>query len=243
MKKFIAIFAVAILAISMVACGGGDNRPQGGTDNTAQYRVQVLEQMGDGTWVLNGTRIADVNGAKSIIFVGMGVAEDQQAARDLAKLNAQAAAASAIKTLATRQIARAWERVGIPGRTEQGEQVTRGLEAAVSRRVNVSGLVVIRNYYRYVKKPGYARPFYEWYSEMALDYEKYKELRDGTIRENQRSYALNNRQRVLYRQTEQALNELNRMDGEPTGGVPGGQVELNAEQRAQRAQAVPGGGQ
>ena len=243
MKKIIAILAVAILAFSMVACGGGNNsgRPQG--DDTAQYRVQVLEQMGDGTWVLNGTRIADVNGAKSIIFIGMGVAEDQQAARDLAKLNAQAAAASAIRTLATRQVARAWERVGIPGRTEQGEQVTRGLEAAVSKRVNVSGLVVIKNFYRYVKKPGYARPFYEWYSEMAMEYDQYKALRDGTIRENQRSYALNNRQRVLYRQTEQALNELNRMDGESNGGVPGGQVELNAEQRAQRAQAVPGGGQ
>ena len=240
MKKTLAILLVVTVLASFVACGGGgDNRPAGNQPPTSNYRVQVLEQMGDGSFALNGTKVGMVNGEKSIIFVGMGVAEDQQAAKETAQLNAQAAAASAIKTLATRQIARAWERVGIPGRTEQGEQVTRGLEAAVSRRVNVSGLTVTRNYYRYVKKPGYARPFYEWYSEMAMSYTRYKELRDGIVSRNAQQYRLNPRQRVLYNQTERALRELNRMDGESNGGIPGGQVQLDASQRQQRTQAVP----
>ena len=242
MRKILAFLPVMAFAISITACGGGGGKTTSrGGKTSSKFRVQVLETSpGGGAWILNGTRISKHMGEKVIMFVGMGVAEDQQAARDLAKLNAQASAASAIKTLATRQVARAWERVGIPGRTEQGEQVTRGLEAAVSRNVDVSGLNPVRHYYRYVKKPGFARPFYEWYTEMAMPYNRYKDLRDGVIRRNQRSYRLNRRQRVLYNRTERALRELNRMDREGNGGVPGGKVELSPTQKQKREQAVPG---
>ncbi len=241
MKKILAILFVMAFAISITACGGGKKGGGGGKTPGSQYKVQVLESSpGGGAWILNGARIGKHMDEKAIMFIGMGVAEDQQAARDLAKLNAQATAASSIKTLATRQVARAWERVGIPGRTEQGEQVTRGLEAAVSKNVDVSGLNPVRHYYRYVKKPGYTRPFYEWYTEMAMPYKKYKELRDGVVQKNKNKYRLNNRQRVLYNRTEKALQELNKMDKEGDGGVPGGSVELSPDQKQKRMQATPG---
>jgi hypothetical protein len=74
---------------------------------------------------------------------------------------------------------------------------------------------------------------------MAMPYTRYIELRDGVVTQNAQAYRLNPRQRVLYNQTERALRELNRMDGESNGGIPGGQVQLDASQRQQRENATP----
>jgi hypothetical protein len=243
MKKILASLFIAIFAVSLVACGGGGSK--GKTSNkpaTGKYKITVIEKMNYGPWVLDTAKIGKRNGEKVMMFTGMGTGEDRKAAEETAILDAQTTAASAIRTIATKQVARAWERVGIPGRTEQGEQVTRGLQAAVSKNVNVSGLIPVNKGYRYVKKPGYERPFYEFYVQMAIPYQRYVELRDGVINKNKRKYRLNNRQKVLYNRTEKALKELNKMDKESNGGLPENEstIKLSPQQQRQRAQAAPG---
>jgi len=241
MKKLFAFTLAMLMVVSLVACGGGDNTGRTGTQTTrgGAPRIQVLEQMGDSSWVMDGVQVknvAQLDNQKCIIFVGSGTAEDRDTALEIARNNVRGEVALAIKALATKQVARAMESVGTVG-NEQREQVFRMLEATKAKNVNVAGLQELKKYYRLVKKANFPKEFYEFYVQMAMEYQRYTNARDGIINTMRRTYTLNQNQQRLMNETSRVLNELDRAED---GGVPGGNVELSPAQRQARENAVPG---
>jgi len=240
MKKICALASVMLMVVSLIACGGGPSGPSTTTRTGRQApRIQVLEQMGDSSWVMDGVqvkKVAQLDNQKCIIFVGSGTAEDRDTALEIARNNVRGEVALAIKALATKQVARAMESVGTVG-NEPREQVFRMLEATKAKNVNVAGLNELKKYYRLVKKANFPKEFYEFYVQMAMEYQRYTNARDGIINTMKRSYQLNQNQQRLMNETSRVLNELDRAED---GGVPGGNVELTPTQRQAREEAVPG---
>lgn len=145
-------------------------------------RVRVLDQAKKRPyWVDNSESIGRWKKKKVIFFVGMGYSKFKGTAQESAKLKASTEAAVAIKNIATKQVAKAWQSMGV-GDKEEKEQVMKVLEASSSKKVNVSGLIKVSVWWRYVMKPkykngrfkGYHQPVYEYYYRYALDYDIYK---------------------------------------------------------------------
>ena len=170
MKRIIAILAAMTLVLTLVSCGGS----KGKAPEEKVPTVKVLDSMGPmPEWVEMGDEIGTKDGEKVIFFVGTGESKFKDTAKEAAQLNAAGAAATAIKALATKQVARAWEAIGA-GENEQKEQVMKGLEAISAKNVNVSGLRNSGAYWRYVSKSlivngkvtGWAQPQYEYYVQI-----------------------------------------------------------------------------
>jgi len=169
--------------------------------------IQILDQMGDPSFIMNGVRVAEVNGEKCIIFVGMGAAEDQQAA-----------VATSLMAVITIQVEKAKDRSGISSNSKDGEGLIKGLISSVSLRINVTGMFPLKHYYRFVKKPDYVSPFYEWFSEYAVNYYTYKNLRNEALINVKNEYQ-KKKQPAFSKQIEQLLKELVKLDNEPDGGL------------------------
>lgn len=182
------IYSIFIISILLSACGGKKTRPS--QPQKPAIQVKVLDSSGpQPQWMELGEAIGNYKGQKVIFFSGMGVSKSKIDAKEAAGLNAATSAAAAMKALATKQVARAWESIGI-GSKEQKEQVMKGLEAISAKNVNVSGLLVTGVWWRHVLQPkfgqggkhlGWSQPVYEYYIRYALDFEVYKQRRDAVI--------------------------------------------------------------
>ncbi|PKL15245.1 MAG: hypothetical protein CVV50_00725 [Spirochaetae bacterium HGW-Spirochaetae-6] len=212
MKKVLALFAAMTLIFTLVACGG--SKPK--TETEKVPTVKVLDSMGPmPEWIETGDEIGKFNGEQVIFFVGTGESKDKSTAQEAAQLNAAGAAATAIKALATKQVARAWEAIGA-GENEQKEQVMKGLEAISAKNVDVSGLRKAGVYWRFVSKSliqngkviGWGTPQYEYYVKYAMAYDTYVARRDGVINQQKKEIKLNDRQKKLYADMENKLSEL-----------------------------------
>lgn len=215
MKKLIAILA-AMLMLVLAACGGKKKVAK----EPSKFRVEVLEESKSRPeWVDMGDEVTNYKGRKVIMFIGTGESKDQETAKEMAQLNAAGAAATAIKAIATKQVAKAWESIGV-GDAEQKEQVMKGLEALSARRVNVAGLLKVSVYWRYVMKPkvvngkvvGKTQPQYQYYIRYSMDYDTFKQRRDGALTKIKKEVRLNNRQKKLYKDMESKLSELDEAD-------------------------------
>lgn len=154
--------------------------------------VKVIDSQGDRpSWIEEGDATGMLNGKKVIFFNGVGESKSKSTAKEAAELNARTYAAAAIKSLATKEVARAWESLGI-GDNEQKEQVIKGFESISAKNVNVSGTIKTAVWWRLVVKPvvdkkgkqtGWSQPIYEYYVRYALDYSVYLERRDAVINE------------------------------------------------------------
>jgi hypothetical protein len=214
MKKIVAI-AVAMLMLGLAACGGKKaKKAEAPAEN--QFQVKVLDSMGpQPAWIEMGDQVGTMDGEKVIFFTGYGESKFKDTSKEAAQLNAAGAAATAIRTIATKQVARAWESIGA-GDNEQKEQVMKGLEAISAKKVDVSGLRKNSVWWRQVVKPliqngevkGWSQPVYEYYVRYAMDYKTYVERRDGVIDQTKKEIKLNDRQQKLYSDMESKLSEL-----------------------------------
>lgn len=213
MKK-LALLLAAVLLLSLAACGGKSN---GGTVKPADdLKVKVYEETkgGEPAWVEEGDAIVMIDGVKHISFVGQGISKDKALAKDEAELAGSTNAALAIKRVATKQIAKAWEAIGA-GENQTKEQVMKGLEAVSVKAQEIRGLRKAGTYYRYVSKPvdrggktEMGAPMYEYNMRFVLDYTTYERLRDGLVSQEKKEVKLNDRQKKLYADMEKELDKL-----------------------------------
>ncbi|HCL55732.1 MAG TPA: hypothetical protein DHW82_01815 [Spirochaetia bacterium] len=218
MKKLLSFLAVMALLVSLVSCGGakGETTAANTEPEIPQAKVTDAPMGPMPSWVIAGDSVG-VNSEKQkvIFFIGYGESKDLSTAKEAAQLNAAAAAAKAIKSLVTAQVARAWESIG-SGEDESKEQVMKGLEAQVSKNVDVSGMLKGDQYYRQVVKPkivngklaGWSTPMYEYYVRYSMEYDRYIAARDGVLDQKKKETKLNDRQKKLYADMESKLDEL-----------------------------------
>lgn len=190
--KLKTLFLGICFIFSMSFCGGQTVKQNQTPDIKKETpKVQIIETMGEKpgwTEMEDGTGLKDGN--KVIYFVGYAESTDKQTAKEGAQLNASTAAAVAIKSRATKQIAKAWESIG-SGAAEAKEQVMKGLESISAKNVDVSGLLKTGAWWRKVTKPNfvngkftnYSKPVYEYYIRYAMDYNVYSTKRDKVVQE------------------------------------------------------------
>lgn len=212
MKKILAL-ALATLFV-LAACGKKKKGPVKVAEKTPT--VKVLDKMkAQPDWIELGDQIGKQDGEKVIFFIGYGESKFKDTAKEASQLNAATAAATAIKAVATKQVARAWESIGA-GDNETKEQVMKGLEALSAKKVDVSGLRKVGVWWRQVVKSkivngkvvGWSQPVFEYYVRYAMEYSTYKARRDGIITKEKKNPQLNNRQKKLYSDMESKLAEL-----------------------------------
>ena len=212
MKKILAL-ALATLFV-LAACGKKKKGPVKVAEKTPT--VKVLDKMkAQPDWIELGDQIGKQDGEKVIFFIGYGESKFKDTAKEASQLNAATAAATAIKAVATKQVARAWESIGA-GDNETKEQVMKGLEALSAKKVDVSGLRKVGVWWRQVVKSkivngkvvGWSQPVFEYYVRYAMEYSTYKARRDGVITQEKKATKLNDRQKKLYSDMESKLAEL-----------------------------------
>jgi len=215
MKKIATLLIIAMV-FSLAACGGKKSKGGDAKGPAPIPSVKVLDSMGPApSWIEGGEEVGDYNGQKVMYFVGYGESKFKDTAREAAQLNAAGSAALAIKALATKQVARAWEAIGA-GDSEQKEQVMKGLEPLSAKNVDVSGMQKAGVYWRQVVKPliengevkGWSQPVFEYYIRYAMPYDMYVQRRDGVISQTKKEIKLNDRQKKLYADMESKLAEL-----------------------------------
>lgn len=221
MRKLALLLASALI-FTLAACGGKKETVKPPVEQAGLPKVQVLDSAGtQPEWVELGDTTGTFEGTKVIFFVGYGESKFKDTAKEAAQLNAATAAATSIKLIATKQVAKAWESIGA-GDNETKEQVMKGLEAISARNVDVSGLRKTGTYWRQVSKPnivnnqvsGWSQPQFEYYVRYAMDYSRFEQLRDGTIAQQKKETKLNDRQKKLYADMENKLNELDQAAGQ-----------------------------
>jgi len=214
MKKLVAMLAALSLLAVLSACGGKEKKAAEEPETIPS--VKVMDSMGPAPeWIELEGQIGNYNGEKVIFFVGYGESKFKDTAKEAAQLNAATAAAVAIKAVATKQVARAWESIGA-GDDETKEQVMKGLEALSAKNVDVSGMMKAGNYWRQVVKPsivngkvtGWSQPVFEFYTRYAMPYSAYEARRDGVVSQTKKEVKLNDRQKKLYADMESKLDEL-----------------------------------
>lgn len=183
-RNSVAIFCV----IFLFGCGGAKAVKKAPESMPA---VKVMDSQGPmPAWVESEADAGEFQGKKALLFVGFGESKNRVDASEAGKLNAATSAAIAIKAVASKQVARAWESIGIAD-NEHKEQVMKGLEAISSKDVDVSGLLVAHVWWRLVSKPlvengqvkGWSSPLYQYYYQYALDHELYLKKRNAVIEE------------------------------------------------------------
>jgi len=156
--------------------------------------IQIIEtaskSKGQPAWTEEGDTIGTFNGKKVIFFVGYGTSKYKDTAYNEAIVNASGYAATAIRVIATKEVAKSWEALGI-GENQQKEQVMKGIESISAKNINVSGMIETSKWWRYVRKPdfdkegkfiGLKTPVYEYYIRYALDYKIYETRMNEIIR-------------------------------------------------------------
>ncbi len=215
MKKLVTILSAIALLAMLASCGKKVKKAkQEVVDNIPT--VKVVDSMGPAPeWIEMEGEVGNHQGSKVIFFVGYGESKFKDTAKEAAQLNAATSAAVAIKAVATKQVARAWESIGA-GDDETKEQVMKGLEALSSKNVDVSGMMKAGNYWRQVVKPnivngkvqGWSQPVFEFYTRYAMPYDFYEARRDGVVSQTKKEVKLNDRQKKLYADMESKLDEL-----------------------------------
>lgn len=151
--------------------------------------TKVIDSAGTSpNWVDGDEEIGTHNNQKVVFFVGLGQSKSRPDAMAAAELNATASAATAIRVIASKQVARAWEVMGV-GDTQVKQQVLKGLEAISAKNINVTGLIKIGAWWRHIVTPqvkngkfqGWNQPVYEYHIRYAIKYELFTQRREEAL--------------------------------------------------------------
>ncbi len=196
------------------------------------------------SWVDGDEEIGTHDNQKVIFFVGLGQSKSRPDAMAAAELNANASAAAAIRLIASKQVARAWEVIGA-GDTQVKQQVLKGLEAISAKNINVSGLIKIGGWWRQVVTPkvkngkfdGWNQPIYEYHMRYAMKYELFTQRREEALIEAAKR-AANGQQEVA--DAREILGELDLGKNPPNRKTTHPKEELDVAQEAMnKLQSLP----
>lgn len=145
MQKIIVLLFILITVLTGCKKNTGDVSQNNGNtqperQSAAEY--QVYSQIPE-NWHKLKSFVAQIDREKVVYFTGEGVSSDIQAAKEMAILNAQAKAASAIKEITLKQL------VVIKKNNPQAvsEDTYLVIEKRFSNNVNISGLTNAKNQY------------------------------------------------------------------------------------------------
>lgn len=217
LKTGIFLFILSMGLFSIFGCSA----------SSSQARIQVLNERGDNSWIMDGIRVMNhpvLGSEKAVVFVGVGLAQDSDIAGETAKLDALGLIAVIIKGVIQKQRMIVQNQLGTAG---QIESLNSQFEVTIARNAVVSGAQTLETYSRVIKFPNSSKSFHQWFVRMAIPYSRLKQQRDKFLAEYQR-------QNAAYRDKwKLVFTQFEKLDSFADAGV--GHIELTPEERDRRS--------